>query len=62
MQNIDVHANNYLLDFYMWFKWKTPESDPTASFEFMNHSESWATMITKPTEKAEMLPDPEFAT
>jgi hypothetical protein len=57
VQNIDVHANNYLLDFYMWFKWKNPESDPTASFEFMNHSESWATMITKPTEKAETLPD-----
>jgi hypothetical protein len=57
VQSIDVHANNYLLDFYMWFKWKNPESDPTASFEFMNHSESWATMITKPTEKAEALPD-----
>jgi hypothetical protein len=57
VQSIDVHANNYLLDFYMWFKWKNPESDPTASFEFMNHSESWATMITKPTEKAETLPD-----
>jgi hypothetical protein len=57
VQSIDTHANNYLLDFYMWFKWKNPESDPTASFEFMNHSESWATINTKPTEKAETLPD-----
>jgi hypothetical protein len=57
VQSIDMHANNYLLDFYMWFKWKDPESDPTASFEFMNHSESWATINTKPTEKAETLPD-----
>lgn len=57
VQSIDMHANNYLLDFYMWFKWKNPESDPTASFEFMNHSESWATINTKPTEKPELLPD-----
>ena len=57
VQSIDTHANNYLLDFYMWFKWQNPESDPTASFEFMNHSESWATINTKPTEKAETLPD-----
>jgi hypothetical protein len=57
VQNIDMHANNYLLDFYMWFKWKDPESDPTASFEFMNHAESWATINTKPTEKPELLPD-----
>jgi len=57
VQSIDMRTNNYLLDFYMWFKWKNPESDPTASFEFMNHSESWATINTKPTEKAETLPD-----
>jgi hypothetical protein len=57
VQSIDTHANNYLLDFYMWFKWQDPEADPTASFEFMNHSESWATINTKPTEKAETLPD-----
>jgi hypothetical protein len=57
VQNIDVHANNYLLDFYMWFKWKDKDSDPTASYEFMNHSESWATITNKPTEKAETLPD-----
>lgn len=57
VQNIDVHANNYLLDFYMWFKWKNKNSDPTASYEFMNHSESWATMTKKPTEEAQTLPD-----
>lgn len=57
VQNIDVHNNNYLLDFYLWFKWSDKESDPTASFEFMNHSESWGTINTKVTEKPETLPD-----
>jgi len=57
VQNIDVHNNNYLLDFYLWFKWADKESDPTASFEFMNHSESWGTINTKVTEKPETLPD-----
>jgi len=57
VQNIDVHANNYLLDFYLWFKWQDPEQDPSSSFEFMNHSESWGTMMNKPTEKPETLPD-----
>ena len=56
VQNIDVHANNYLLDFYIWFKWTDPEADPSASLEFMNHSESWGTIINKPTEKPEQLP------
>jgi hypothetical protein len=57
VQNIDVHNNNYLLDFFLWFKWNNKESDPTASFEFLNHSESWGTIITKVTEKPEELAD-----
>ena len=57
VQNIDLHNNNYLLDFYLWFKWADKESDPTATFEFMNHSESWGTINTKVTEKPETLPD-----
>lgn len=57
VQNIDLHNNNYLLDFYLWFKWSDKDSDPTASFEFMNHSESWGTINTKVTEKPETLPD-----
>ena len=59
VQNIDVHANNYLLDFYIWFKWTDPELDPSASFEFMNHSESWGTIVNKPSEKPETLPSGE---
>jgi hypothetical protein len=57
VQNIDVHANNYLLDFYLWFKWQDKESDPSVRYEFMNHSESWGTITSKPTEAAETLPD-----
>ncbi len=32
---IDLKANTYQADFYMWFRWKGP-IDPTKSFEFMN--------------------------
>ena len=60
VQSIDMRANNYLLDFYIWFKWTNPDLDPSATFEFMNHSESWATIKTTPTEKPDILADGSF--
>jgi hypothetical protein len=57
VQQIDLHANNYVVDFYLWFRWKNPEIDPSSSIEFVNHSESWGTIITKSSEEPEQLED-----
>ncbi len=36
IQAIDLRANSYVLDVYLWFRWTNPDIDPSASFEFMN--------------------------
>ena len=35
IRNLDIRANSYSADFYIWFLWKG-DNDPTKSFEFMN--------------------------
>lgn len=57
VQAIDLKNHNYMVDFYLWFRWKNPDIDPSSSLEFVNHSESWGTVITKSYEEPEVLPD-----
>lgn len=57
VQSIDLRLHNYLVDFYIWFKWKNPDINPAESMEFVNHSESWSTIMTNTYEKPEEMPD-----
>ena len=61
VQAIDLKLHNYMVDFYIWFRWKNPDLDPSSTMEFVNESESWGTMRT-PTyaEKPEKLEDGSF--
>jgi len=36
IQELDFKANNYVVDLYVWFRWKAPEIDPSKTMEFMN--------------------------
>ena len=36
IQELDFKANNYVVDLYVWFRWKGSELDPSKSMEFMN--------------------------
>ncbi len=36
IQELDTEAGSFTIDFYMWFRWRTPEVDPTDSIEVMN--------------------------
>jgi hypothetical protein len=36
IQEIDLQAHSYRLDFYIWFRWSDPSFDPSKTFEFMN--------------------------
>ena len=36
IQELDFKANNYVVDLYVWFRWKTPDTDPSKTMEFMN--------------------------
>jgi hypothetical protein len=57
VQAIDLRNHNYMVDFYIWFRWRNPDIDPAASLEFVNHSESWGTIITNSYETPETLDD-----
>ena len=57
VQAIDLRNHNYMVDFYVWFRWSNPDIDPSNSLEFVNHSESWGTIITKSYEEPESLPN-----
>ena len=36
IQELDFKANNYVVDLYVWFRWKSPDIDPAKTMEFMN--------------------------
>lgn len=36
IQELDTERGTYTIDFYMWFRWKDPQVDPTDSIEVMN--------------------------
>ena len=36
IQELDFKANNYVVDLYVWFRWKSPDIDPSKTMEFMN--------------------------
>lgn len=60
VQAIDLKLHNYMVDFYIWFRWKGEDISPAASMEFVNHSESWSSMLTDTYEKPEKLEDGSF--
>lgn len=36
IQELDTETGSFTVDFYMWFRWKSPTADPTDSIEVMN--------------------------
>lgn len=36
IQELDFKANNYVVDLYVWFRWRAPDLDPSKTMEFMN--------------------------
>ena len=40
VNQVDLRANSFLADFYVWFKWKG-DIDPTKTFELRNAVEQW---------------------
>ena len=57
VQAIDLKLHNYMVDFYIWYRWRNPDIDPSKTMEFVNHSESWGSMLTPASEEPQKLPD-----
>ncbi len=60
VQKLDLKTHSYMMDAYIWFRWKNPELDPSATFEFINSTESWGHMKTLDFEKPIQLPNGEY--
>lgn len=60
IQNLDLKTHSYVMDAYIWFRWKNPDIDPSATFEFINSTESWGHTKTLDFEKPTKLPNGEY--
>ncbi|MFN7143019.1 MAG: hypothetical protein ACK4YP_04535, partial [Myxococcota bacterium] len=60
VQSIDLKQHTYALDAYLWFRWKNPDLDPSASMEFMNPNELWGHILTPAYEEPEQLENGEL--
>ncbi len=56
INEVDIKSSQYMLDFYLWFKWRGA-IDPTKTFEFQNLLESWALTKEAIYEEPETLAD-----
>ena len=57
IQELDFKANNYVVDFYVWFRWKGPELDPSKTMEFMNRYASDDNVREALYEQPKEMPD-----
>ncbi|MBK7825429.1 hypothetical protein [Nannocystis sp.] len=57
IQTIDLKLHSYLVDVYIWFRWKNPDIDPASSFEFTNANDSWGHVRSANWEAPKLLPD-----
>lgn len=57
IQALDFKANNYIVDLYVWFRWRTPDLDPAKTIEFMNRYASGDNVREQLYDKPQEMPD-----
>jgi hypothetical protein len=57
IQQLDFKTNNYVIDLYVWFRWRSPDTDPSKSMEFMNRFASDNNLREELTDAPEAMPD-----
>ena len=57
IQELDFRANNYVVDLYVWFRWKGSDVDPSKTMEFMNRYASDDNVREALYDKPEEMPD-----
>jgi hypothetical protein len=57
IQQLDLQAHSYAMDFYVWMRWKNPDINPAASLEYMNPFQLWGHISTPLYEAPQDLPD-----
>jgi hypothetical protein len=57
IQELDFKANNYVVDLYVWFRWRAPDIDPSKTMEFMNRYASDDNVREALYDKPKEMPD-----
>jgi len=57
IQELDFKANNYIVDLYVWFRWRAPDLDPSKTMEFMNRYASDDNVREALYDKPKEMPD-----
>ena len=57
IQQLDFKTNNYVVDLYVWFRWKDSKVDPSKTMEFMNRYASDDNLRQALYDEAVKLPD-----
>jgi hypothetical protein len=57
IQQLDFKTNNYAIDLYVWFRWTSPDIDPSKSMEFMNRYASDNNLREALLDTPEEMPD-----
>lgn len=57
IQDLNLQAYTYTMDFYVWMRWNDPKLDPPATFEPMNPAESWGLIVTPLYDEPQKMPD-----
>jgi Neurotransmitter-gated ion-channel transmembrane region len=57
IQQLDLQTHSYAMDFYVWLRWKNPDSNPSATLEYMNPFQLWGHIATPLYEEPQTLKD-----
>lgn len=57
IQDLDFRTNSYIVDLYMWFRWRGKDLDPVKSVEFMNVFDPEGAVRTVLLDEAKEMPD-----
>ena len=57
IQALDFKANNYVVDFYVWFRWRAPDLHPSKTLELMNRYASGDNIREELYDKPQHMPD-----
>jgi hypothetical protein len=57
IQEVEFPTHSYAVDFYVWFRWKSPSLDPSKSMEFMNRYAPTEHQRDRLLDKPKAMPD-----
>ncbi|MCX8509945.1 MAG: hypothetical protein ORN49_13900 [Rhodobacteraceae bacterium] len=57
VQNVSLESHSYMVDFYVWMRWRDPSINPLLTMEFINPYQVWDHMTTMQEGKPIPMPD-----